>query len=296
MILKIKMKDYKKKYIDISDSMNKESENPLKVSYIFQDNTESKKKNCPIILIHGLFASIFSWRNNVDVLSRHNPIYALDLKGHGNSDKPKNSDYSPMALTLFIREFMNYLEIKKAVFVGNSLGGGISLLMALKFPSLVSKLVLLAPACYKQSLPSYIRKLKNPLLRIPFYFFSSKSIIQQVLPRVYFDNRLITEEVINGYSAPLNLKGTKSAFVALAKGLIPSDIDDIEKQVPTIKHKTLIIWGEEDRIIPLALAKRLHQEISHSTLHIIPQCGHAPQEEKPEIVNSLVTDFLKKES
>lgn len=288
------MKDYKKRYIYISDSVTKEPSNPLRASYIFQDNTDSKERDCPIILIHGLFASIFSWRNNFDILSKHRPIYALDLKGHGNSDKPKGSNYSPMSLTLFVREFMNDLKIKNAVFIGNSMGGGISLLMSLKFPSLVSKLVLLAPACYKQRLPSYIKKLRNPLLRIPFYFFSSRSIIQQILPRIYFDNRLITEEIIYGYSSPLNLKGARSAFVALARGLIPTDIDDIEMQIPTIKHKTLIIWGEEDRIVPLSHGRRLHEELSSSALHIIPKCGHAPQEEKPEIVNSLIIDFLKR--
>lgn len=284
------MKDYKKRYLSLKDPMNDRS---LKVSYICRENA---RKDPPLLFIHGLFASIFSWRNNLDALSRDHTVYALDLKGHGDSDKPKGRGYSPMALTLLVKEFMNHLNIQRASLIGNSLGGGISLLMALHFPSLVSQLVLIAPACYNQRLPQLVRILKNPILRIPLYFFPAESIILGALSRIYYDRGLMTDEVIRGYSYPLKLKGTLSAYIQATKELIPEDISDIEKKIPSIRHKTLIIWGEEDRIIPVSFAKRLHEEMAYSSLTLIPKCGHVPHEEEPETVNRLMDDFLKEDS
>jgi pimeloyl-ACP methyl ester carboxylesterase len=288
------MKNHKKQYIEIQDPIDRDRR-PLKIAYLYKESEAGEDEKKTLILLHGLWGSVFCWRDVFDELSAHHTVYAPDLPGHGDSEKRRVSSLSPMAQTLYVSEFVKEHNIGRAVFVGNSLGGGISLLMAHYFSSLVSKLILLSPACYNQGLPKNIRRLRNPFLRIPFYFVSPKFFMRKALPRIYHNRELITDEVVEGHSYPLTLKGAKSAFIKSARELIPPDIDEFEQQIPLIKKKTLIVWGEEDRITPPSHAGRLHREISGSTLEMIPDCGHAPQEEKPETVTRLILDFVKKE-
>jgi len=109
----------------------------------------------------------------------------------------------------------------------------------------------------------------------------------------YYDPNKITAEQIAAYAAPLSEPGARHAFLETAQQLVPANFDELVAKYKDIKMPTLIIWGRQDRIIPLKVGELLDRDIPNSTLKVIDECGHAPQEEKPDETIALVLDFLK---
>lgn len=123
---------------------------------------------------------------------------------------------------------------------------------------------------------------------------SVRSSIKRVLRDSYYDRKKITDEQIDAYTNPIKAPGGRYALLQTAKQAVPKNIDDITKQYPNISVPTLIIWGLNDRIIPLKIGKRLHVELQHSTLELINNCGHVPQEEMPVETMRYITQFFRR--
>ncbi|HWP48819.1 MAG TPA: alpha/beta fold hydrolase [Candidatus Limnocylindrales bacterium] len=246
----------------------------------------------PVILIHGLSAHSFSWRKNLDPLAKFFHVYALDLKGLGFSDKPLKSDYSPEGMATFVIRFMDTLGIPEAALIGSSMGGMISLTAALKYPSRVTQLVLVASTGYP--LPSkLLRKLlETPVLGEILIKFAGKKDLERGLRNCYYDSTQITPEVVEGYYLPYTRDRNLRPQLLMARRFgfhRPSPLENLYNQ---IQIPTLLIWGREDRIVPVQHAYRFHREIKTSQLVILEKTGHAPQEENAEEFNRIVIDFL----
>jgi pimeloyl-ACP methyl ester carboxylesterase len=125
------------------------------------------------------------------------------------------------------------------------------------------------------------------------YLVPSRLAVRAVLRKAYYDPSKITEEQIAAYTASIAAPGGKHALRETGSQLVPANFDELIKRYKDITVPTLIIWGRQDQIIPLKVGDLLNRDIASSTLKIIEECGHAPQEEKPEETVPLVLEFLK---
>ena len=247
----------------------------------------------PLLLLHGLGASGFSWRDNIGALSRLFRVVAPDLPPHGRSPAPLNGDYSLAGQVKGIIGFMDLLGISKAALAGNSLGGGLALLLAHDFPERVSALVLLAPAAALTRLPYIFYPLRLPGLgKMLAPLLLGPWIIPLALRLIYHRRELITPQVVAGYAAPFKEPRRRLALASLCRQVELPPLTAIEAMLAQLNPPTAIIWGEQDRILPVSHAQWLRERLPQATINLLPAVGHAPQEEVPALVNEIIIDFL----
>jgi pimeloyl-ACP methyl ester carboxylesterase len=125
------------------------------------------------------------------------------------------------------------------------------------------------------------------------HLIPDKTKVRDLMETLYYDDSKINWEDVLAYAAPLASPGAKYAFQQTARQILPDHIDEITNMYPKIEVPTLIIWGREDKIIPLENGERLHQAIRNSQLVVIERCGHDPPDEQPEKVIEIMHKFLK---
>jgi pimeloyl-ACP methyl ester carboxylesterase len=252
----------------------------------------------PLLCLHGFGASLYSWRNFIGPLANDYQLILIDLKGCGKSPKPHDTKYSTRDHADLLYQFILERDLRNLTLIGNSFGGALSLLLSLMLADAgelvrLKSLVLIDAGAYKEYVPAYLKPLSVPLINLGVYLIPSRFAVRAILRKAYYDPSKITEEQVRAYTAPIAAPGGKHALLETGKQLVPANFDELIRRYKDIKVPTLIIWGRQDRIIPLKVGELLHRDLADSTLKIIEQCGHAPQEEKPEETVPLVRDFLK---
>jgi len=239
-----------------------------------------------LLLIHGFGSSTYTWRRVVDSLAKDFEADAIDLPGFGLT-QALNATPTVEAYVDFINDFMQTLCIDDAVFMGNSFGGEISWRLALKYPQRVRALILVDAAGYPHESPAVFKLLRVPLLGEMIAGVNAKWIVRKNLQQVFVADDLVTDAVVDNYYYRLLKEGNRETVLARAR----MKADTLYKTLPQIRQPTLIIWGENDSWIPVEFARCFAADIPRAQLAILPDCGHVPQEEKPEEVAKLVRKF-----
>lgn len=250
----------------------------------------------PLVLIHGYGAGVWVWEKQIEVLSQHYRVLALDLIGHGFSDRPR-IPYTPETYIRSVRDFLEGVGVQKASFIGNSMGGGIAWALTILFPEWVDKLVLIDAVppdvlhhVQNESFRALIATTKVPLLTRWVIASRSRRSVRWVLEECLYDRSLIREEILEHQYNLLRIKGTTwvlySTLVHAHEGL------KFQESLPRVSCPTLLIWGEEDEVLPCSVGKSLQEMIPGSLLQIIPKSGHIPMWESPEKVNPFLVAFL----
>lgn len=240
---------------------------------------------------------MWQWEYQQQVLSQHFRTLTLDLPGSGLSDKP-DIDYLPDQLLDFCIGFMDALQIPQATLVGNSMGAGLAMGITLIHPIRVKKLVLIGglPSDVLTKLTS--RSFRQALeTRIPWWLISFGNwlfgglVTDSVLKEIVHDQTLLTPAVLERSNQNRRRPGTIKPIMAV-RNVLPFWETDFAPRIKDISHPTLIIWGEHDRVFPVAVGEELHQKIRGSTFVTIPQAGHMPQWERPELVNRSLIEYI----
>jgi len=252
----------------------------------------------PVILIHGFGGSMWQWEQQQHTLSQHFRVLTLDLPGAGLSDKPE-IDYRPDQMLDFFVGFMDAVNIPQATLVGNSMGAGLAIGMALAHPTRVAKLVLI------DGLPQHVmEKLTSPSVRraietsAPSWLVSFGNMLfgglmtESVLREIVHDQALLTPAVIERSNRNRQRPGLVNPLMTVRENL-PLWESGFATRVGEITHPTLVIWGEEDRVFPIAVGDELHQTIKGSRFIRIPKAGHIPQWERPDLVNQELITFIQ---
>ena len=252
----------------------------------------------PVVLIHGFGGSMWQWEHQQHALSQHFRVLTLDLPGSGFSDIPE-IDYRPNQLLDFCVGFMDAVKIQQATLVGNSMGAGLAIGMALEHPTRVSKLVLIdglpQNVMEKLTSPSFKRAIKT---RVPSWLVSignwlfGRLIVESVLKEIVHDPALLTPAVIERSNRNRQRPGLLKALMAV-KETLPLWESGLSTRISSLTHPTLVIWGEEDRVFPIAVGEELHQTIQGSRFTRIPNAGHIPQWEQPDLVNRELIPFIQ---
>ena len=252
----------------------------------------------PIILIHGFGGSMWQWEYQQHALSQGFRVLTLDLPGAGLSDKPA-IDYRPDEMLEFFVGFMDAVKIPQATLVGNSMGAGLAIGMALTQPTRVAKLVLV------DGLPQHVMaKLTSPSVRraletsAPSWLVSLGNILfgglmtESILREIVHDPALLTPAVIERSNRNRRRPGLIKPIMTVRDNL-PLWESGFATRLGEITHPTLVLWGEEDRVFPIAVGEELHQTIKGSRFIRIPHAGHIPQWERPDVVNQELITFIR---
>jgi len=252
----------------------------------------------PLLLIHGLGASCEYWRYNVRALSQGCQVYAFDLPGFGRSDK-RIEDLSLPFAGEFVAAFLDAQGVERASLVGNSLGGAVSLQFAVQYPHRLEKLVLVTSGGLGRELPLSFRLLMIPLWgEFMAWAWGTRPGMRVTQRSIVYEPQVMRDEFVDHVAELARLPGAREMLLSVARigidlrGQNMKLLDPLLRRVPEIEAPTLIIWGVQDPVIPVAHAHLAHQMIRNSQLHILDRCGHVPQIEKPEEFNQLVLDFL----
>lgn len=249
-----------------------------------------------VILLHGLGGSVENWVLNVSALAQHHRVYAVDLAGFGRSDKP------PVLFTLsygaqFVNDFMEVQRIDRASMIGNSLGGGVTLQFAIRFPDKVEKLVL-ANSVGLGKEGAFVMRLATLHLISELLTRPSRKGKTWFLRECVYDPALIPDELVETFYRLASLPGWQKYYLSALRGFAnfrgqrTDIVHSIVDNLVTITAPTLILWGQQDRILPVAHAYIAQDRIPNATLQILNPCGHLPQLERPEEFNALVLEFL----
>jgi pimeloyl-ACP methyl ester carboxylesterase len=253
----------------------------------------------PVILIHGFGGSMWQWEHQQQPLSAEFRLITPDLVGSGLSTKPE-IEYRPEQMLEYFIGFMDGLRIRQATLVGNSMGAGLAIGMALTYPDRVSQLVLIdgLPANVRERLtsPSIKRALDTAapswLASFGNWLFGGV-MIESVLKEIVHDPALLTPAVIERSNRNRQRPGVIPPLMTV-RGTLPLWESGFAKRLGEIRHPTLILWGEEDQVFPLPAGEELHRTIKGSALVRIPNAGHIPQWERPDLANRAMIEFLRR--
>lgn len=238
-----------------------------------------------VILLHGLGAQAESWALTIPALAANYHVIAPDQVGFGKSDKPLLK-YRVATYADFLDKFMSELKIEKASLVGNSMGGWISGLMAVKYPNRVEKIVLadaagIVPANYDVNQIYQLNNSTRDEIRANLKLIFATPALQnnEMLVDQFFTQRVIAND---GYTINAIIESIKRKE------------DFLNDQLAKIDKPTLIIWGKQDGLLPVSDATVFNKGIKGSQLVIFENCGHVPQFEKAADFNKTVLEFLGK--
>jgi len=256
-----------------------------------------KGRGDPIVLIHGLGASSYTWHKIAPELARTHRVIAIDLKGFGQSDKPLDARYSIQDQARLIEDYILRNGLRGATLVGHSYGGGVALAVALRLmdggKTNVNRLVLIDSVAYRQPLPFFFRLLRTPIIgEIGLSLVPPEVQMQQALSIAYYEDGKVTEETIKNYADALHTEGGRHALLHTINSLDPEQADEISKRYKSLKLPTLVLWCRQDKIVPLRLGLRLTRDLPNARMEVRHDCGHIPHEEQPEWTLKAMRSFL----
>ncbi|MBF6214500.1 alpha/beta fold hydrolase [Nocardia puris] len=250
-----------------------------------------------IVLLHGGGPGASSWSNfarNIPVLARHFHVLAVDQPGFGESDKPVDHPQYFSHSASALKDLLDHLGVTERVhLLGNSLGGGAAVRFALDYPDRAGRLVLMGPGGLSVNAfaPDPTEGVK---LLSRFNFEPTRANLEAFLRIMVFDQKLITEELIDERFASANTPESLAATRAMGKSFSGPDFElgMLWRDAYKLRQPVLLIWGREDRVNPLDGAILATKMIPRVQLHVFGGCGHWAQLEKFDEFNRLATDFL----
>lgn len=238
-----------------------------------------------VILLHGLGGQSANWAFNIPALAANYHVIAPDQIGFGKSDR-LTIKYRVGTYVDFLDKFMSELKIEKASLVGNSLGGWVAALTAIKYPNRVEKIVLADAAGLK---PPDI-----DLAQIYSLNYSTRDEVTQLVKLVFFNQAIFGSEMFIEQSLTLRIAANDGYTINSLIESIKRNEDFLNGRLGEIKKPTLIVWGKQDGLLKVTDGEQYKREIAGSELIVFDQCGHVPMVEKAADFNKAVLAFLAK--
>lgn len=252
-----------------------------------------------IVMIHGIAGSSGTFASLMPLLAESYTVIAPDLLGHGESAKPRG-DYSLGAYASGIRDLLGVLGHDQATIVGHSLGGGIAMQFAYQFPQMAERLVLIASGGLGKEVSPLLRAMALPgseyvlplVLARPFH--DAAGSVGGVLGRFGLRADPFLSEVWAAWTRLTDARAQR-AFIHTIRAVIDiagQRVSARDRLYLTDEMPTLIIWGEDDAVIPSEHARIAHELMPGSRLELVPDAGHFIPFERPELLDRLLRDFL----
>jgi pimeloyl-ACP methyl ester carboxylesterase len=240
----------------------------------------------PLVFLHGLGGSLSTWQIVLGGLAEQHRVVALDLAGHGASDKadPSEADYSIHGHSAAIADSLKALGLKNAIVVGHSLGGAVAMTLAVENPGMVKALVLIDSAGLGSEIGSELLRLMAG--------HPGPDTARALLALFLSDLKLVNKRAIDDMAANQLAEGGWAAQQATSNAAFP-DGQQAAVAVGIVSQPVLLIWGENDRVIPVQHALSAVGSFADAILTILPGIGHVPQVEQPETVIRAIGRFAR---
>lgn len=250
----------------------------------------------PLIFIHGSgpgVSAYANWRLVLPEVGKENHAYALDMVGFGYSDKPTGDqvDYGIDLWTQQIVDFMDALKIEKANLVGNSFGGSLAFSMALNYPDRVNLVITMGAMGTEMDIPYGLNEVWG--------YKGTRDHMAELVDLFTYDKSFASDELITTRHEASREPGFHEAFSSMFPYPRQSSVDNLsfsDEQLKTIKNRTLLVHGREDKVVPKETSLHLSNLLEKADLHLFAGCGHWVQIEKSKEFSELVNDFVKQNS
>lgn len=246
----------------------------------------------PLVLLHGTSDSLHTWNGWAEHLVPERRVIRFDLPAFGLTGPHPQGDYSMAAYVRFVVAVMDKLQVPKAVIAGNSLGGQIAWNVAVAAPQRVGSLILVDAAGYPmapKSVPIGFLIARIPFLRNAMEYVLPRKLVESSVRNVYGRPERVTPELVDRFFELTLRTGNRRALAQRMDQRLWGD----EEKIKTIRQPTLILWGAQDRLIPLENAHRFASDIAGAKLVVLEELGHVPQEEDATVTVAAVRSFLR---
>ena len=242
---------------------------------------ERGPKDAPaLLLLHGSNASLFTWEPWSKILSDQYRVISVDLPGHGLTGAVPSQDYSDEGMARFVKNFADKLGLQKFAIAGNSMGGAVAARFAEDNPNRVTRLILVdaggMPFKPGDKEPLAFQLARTPMIRDVMLYVTPRSIVTEGLNDAIVRKAIINDRMVDEYWEFARMDGTREA--TLERFSLPDDTY-VKDHVSALKMPTLILWGDQDHLIPVETAHDFARAIPGSKLIVYQGTGHIPQEE-----------------
>ncbi len=261
----------------------------------------------PLVLIHGFGASIGHWKKNMSVWAEAGyQVFALDLLGFGASDKPA-LDYSLELWEELLKDFHQEIVQSPAIFIGNSIGALLALMLTADFPEMAIGAVLLNAAGglnhRPEELPPPLRLIMGAFAKLVSSELTGKFVFEQVrkkrnirnsLKQVYRNHQAIDDDLVDMLYQPSCDAGAQKVFASI---LTAPPGPRTTELLAKVDKPLLVLWGDADPWTPINGAKVYQDASENKDIQVIaiPNTGHCPHDDRPELVNALVIHWLQRQ-
>ncbi len=256
----------------------------VRIHYMEEGNGE------PMILVHSIGQSLYTWRNLFNRLSLHYRVIAIDLPGHGYSGRPENFDYTIEEQAVAIDLFMDAIGIESAHFMAFSMGSNYVLRLAMTHPYRMGRIILLAPGGMSHEMPLMIKLLDSSLFGAVAAMLYGVRTVENVLTECYFDlAQTLNEDVVTEYYKTISDQQSRRAVRA---SLHNFDDADVMSKLRMLEMPILMIQGSEDKWRTSEHIELYHAAISSAGYTQVRNAGHLVHEEKPDKIIAATLEFI----
>jgi len=250
-----------------------------------------------VILIHGFGTSSFLWRNIAPAITEAgHTAYAIDLFGHGESDRPMDADFGIAAQAEYLDAAMTALRVARGIIVGVDIGGDVALRLAATRAERVEKLVLINTPAFDELPAKDITQMQRSTAKFAFRttrgILGAAPLVEGVLKGSVANPENMPVKLIARYLAPFVGKDGVNHLLTLASSISNEDMEDVD--LKSIHVPALVIWGEQDGWLDVRLADRLVNELPDGRLVRMPGVGRLVPEENPDRLSELLLEFMRR--
>lgn len=251
----------------------------------------------PLLLLHGMACDSTTWFPVMDQLAEHFTVIAPDLLGHGESDKP-NADYSLGGFANGMRDLLTILGIDKVTVAGHSFGGGVAMQFAYQFPERTERVVLVSSGGLGPEVTPLIRALTLPGVGLGMRLATLKPWRAGVAGTMRALSRVPAARDLDEVAAIYERLADPATTLAIRR--LTRTVLDWDGQFVTMADRAyltrlmplLVVWGRNDRVIPVEHAQRLPL-MENSHVHVFEDSGHFPHKDHPDEFARVVIDFCR---
>ncbi|NJO40462.1 MAG: alpha/beta fold hydrolase [Cyanobacteria bacterium CRU_2_1] len=274
----------------------------VRYTFIRATNLAETAHTPPILFLHGFASALTQWQENLIPLSQSHTIYALDLVGFGASEKAA-ANYKVGFWVEQVYDFWRMFIGQPIVLVGHSLGALVALTATVTHPEMVQRLGLVTlPAARQELLSGWFLSLAGEmeslfsspwLIRPLFYVIRQPWTIRAILRGIYINKERVTDALVESFLAPGRDRGAIQALIRLTKARTQNDFSlKTKEMLPQVQVPILLLWGLDDRVIPLTWGRQLPPLNPNLKLVEIPDAGHCPYDECAECVNAEILAWI----
>jgi pimeloyl-ACP methyl ester carboxylesterase len=256
---------------------------PILTSYIQQGAGA-----IPIVLLHGFDSSLLEFRRIIPLLATQQAVWAIDLLGFGFTERLPNCPFSSASIATHLYGTWETLIHQPIILIGVSMGGAAAIEFTLKYPHVVDRLILIDSAgCTKP--PAMGKFLVPPLGKLATQFLANSNVRRSVSTKAYFDRSFVTTDAQLCASLHLEMPNWSEALIAFTRS---GGYGYVVDRLSAIQQSTLILWGQQDRILGTKSAQQFIENLPNAQLQWIADCGHVPHLEQAEITANSILEFI----